>query len=231
MSYEKTILCLANSRKISGRCIAGKEIKGKSFGDWIRPVSAREKGEISEDERRYENGQTAQLLDIVSIPCVSAQPHSCQSENHLIDEQQYWKKVGQATWSDLGKTLDKVPGILWINSSSSHNGVNDEITLAQANELKNSLVFVKPEHLVLFVAPEGFQTVKLKVRAQFQINSVQYKLAVTDPVIEQEYIARRAGTYPVEEAYMCVSIGEPIGGNCYKLVASVITPDRAGVKR
>jgi len=231
VNSKKTILCLANSRKISGRCIAGKEIKGKSFGDWIRPVSAREKGEISEDERRYQNGQTAQLLDIVSIPCVSAQPHSCQSENYLIDEHQYWEKVGQARWSDLGKALDKVPGILWINYSSSHNGVNDEIPLEQANGLKNSLLFVKPDHLVLSVASEGFQTVKLKVRAQFQFNGVQYKLVVTDPVIEQAYIARKAGTYPVDEAYICVSISEPIGGNCYKLVASVITPDRANVKR
>ena len=33
------IVCLANSRKISGRCIAGKIMDS---GKWIRPVSSRE---------------------------------------------------------------------------------------------------------------------------------------------------------------------------------------------
>ena len=30
--YEKTIICLANSRKITGRCVAGKEIAGSKIG-------------------------------------------------------------------------------------------------------------------------------------------------------------------------------------------------------
>jgi len=51
------IVCLANSRKISGRCIAGKKI---SENKWMRPVSNRESEEISEEERRYENGQMPQ---------------------------------------------------------------------------------------------------------------------------------------------------------------------------
>jgi hypothetical protein len=47
----KRIICLANSRKLSGRCLAGREFVDGCAGDWIRPVSSREHEEVSERER------------------------------------------------------------------------------------------------------------------------------------------------------------------------------------
>lgn len=89
MAYTKTILCLANSRKLSGRCIAGKEKLRRGYGEWIRPVSARPSEEISEEERRYENGQSAQILDVISVPMREPRPGAHQTENHLIDDDYY----------------------------------------------------------------------------------------------------------------------------------------------
>jgi len=37
---KKTLVCLANSRKPSGHCIAGKDLSEQAQGNWVRPVSA-----------------------------------------------------------------------------------------------------------------------------------------------------------------------------------------------
>ncbi len=63
--YTKTVICLANSQKISGRCVAGKEVVGGKIGNWVRPVSGRPSGELSEDGRRFEDGRDPILLDVI----------------------------------------------------------------------------------------------------------------------------------------------------------------------
>jgi hypothetical protein len=113
VKYTKTIVCLANSRKITGRCVVGKEIAGSTIGAWIRPVSARPAGELSEEERRFQNGQDPKLLDVIRIPMVDPRPHGFQTENHLIDDGYYWTKERDASWDDLKAALDPVGGPLW----------------------------------------------------------------------------------------------------------------------
>lgn len=49
MPYTKRIVCLANSRKYKGSCVAGKEIMGNAFGGWVRPVSKKVHGELTPD--------------------------------------------------------------------------------------------------------------------------------------------------------------------------------------
>ena len=80
MGVVKRIICLANSRKLSGRCIAGVEISryGSAAG-WIRPVSAREHEEVSEHERQYEDGSDPRVLDVIDIPFVTPRPKGYQT--------------------------------------------------------------------------------------------------------------------------------------------------------
>ena len=56
------------------------------------------------------------------------------------------------------------------------------------------------------------------------LNKVEYWLSVTDPEVEATYYNNDFGEYPItgENVFICVSIGEPYEGYCYKLVAGVI---------
>jgi hypothetical protein len=215
---------------MSGRCLAGREVNGAKIGAWIRPVSAREHEEISEHDRRYEDGHTAGLLDIVSIPMLNPKPATYQSENHLIADQFYWKQSGTVTWAQIEKAIDPVTGPLWINGSSSSNGPNDRIPEADAAKLTSSLMLVRPTDLKIIVAPKGDPNApeKRSVRARFALNGHTYNIGLTDALMERKYLQGKNGTFPVAGALLCISLGEPFKGYVYKLAAALITPDRVG---
>lgn len=221
--YSKTIICLANSRKIAGRCVAGKEIGGDNIGPWIRPISGRPTGELSEEDRRFEKGQDPKLLDVIRIPMIEARPHSFQTENHLIDDGYYWTKEREASWDELEAALDPKGGPLWDNSSSSYNGLRDRVEEAAANQLGNSLRLIEVSDLKILVAVEGaeFGNAKRKVRGHFTFNGAQYWLSLTDPVVERQYLAGKDGEFKVGHAILCISLGEPYSGYAYKLIAGV----------
>ncbi len=214
-------VCLANSRKISGRCIAGKIIESNK---WVRPVSNRESEEISEEERRYENGDMPRLLDIISVPVKNHKPQKHQSENYLIDDKYYWKKTGRYTGS-LEALLD-FPNNLWGSESSSYQGKDDRTPECSCSEYEDSLYLIRPQSLEIIVRVEGaeFNNEKRKVRAQFVYEDIEYIFPVTDPVIESKYLSGNDGTFTllIDNIYLCVSIGLPYDGYCYKFLASLI---------
>src|SRR2546427_12899402 len=138
MGTVKRILCLANSRKLNGRCVAGKEVSEGAPVAWIRPVSAREHEEVSEYERQYEDGRDPRVLDIIDVPLLDPRPKGYQQENWLLDPDGYWVKVGSVKWNDLQQFADPV-GPLWINGHSTYNGSNDTIPLSLTGHNNSSL--------------------------------------------------------------------------------------------
>lgn len=148
--YQRTIICLANSRKPpSGRCIAGKELGGARAGQWLRPVSARPSREVSEEERRYETGEKAQLLDIVTVPLNSHSPLGHQTENHILAEDYYWTKVGTATWNQVSALIDPFDASFWIQAESTYHGRNDKVSELVAAGIGGSLKLIVPTNLKL----------------------------------------------------------------------------------
>ncbi len=219
MSYKKQIICLANSRKKSGSCIAGLEIRGKQIGAWIRPVSQRQYEEISTADMKLTDNSEPKLLDILEIKLLEPRPKSCQTENHLTDEKSPWVKIGRFDLTQLPR-LCTFPNPLWINGSHSYKGVNNRIPEDQTHTLDSSLVLVEPQSLVIEV---GSGLRKKQVRAEFKLAGGFYKLTVTDPVVEQKFLSKEEGRYNYKKrAVLCVSIGEVFNGYRYKLVASII---------
>lgn len=214
----KTVVCLANSRKLGGRCIAGKTIDSKTSPMWVRPVSARADGALSPFEIRFSDGRCPQLLDIVKIPVRCVAPHYYQRENYLIGGGR-WSSEAQFE-GDLAHLCDKV-GTLWLNGCRSGGGINDRVPLAEASKLRSSLLLIAPESVQLRVV-DSFE--KKSVRVRFVYQRVYYDLKVTDPVVETRYLDRPIGTETIgaRPLYLCVSLGVPFDGYVYKMVASII---------
>ena len=220
----KRIVCLANSRKRSGRCIAGKEILSDGRpGAWVRPVSDRATGEVSEDERQYENGSDPSVLDVIDVPVLDAQPSSFQRENWLLDPKYYWNKVRSMTRDDLADFIDPATP-LWVNGYGTYNGQNDRIPLDEANGLDSSLRLIKVDRLELVVTQPGraFNDYRRRVQGRFTYGDADYWLRVTDPAYERRYLSQPDGDYEVGESYLTVSLGESYQGYSYKLIAAVI---------
>jgi hypothetical protein len=223
MPTIKRIICLANSRKLSGRCIAGRELVDGRPGGWIRPISAREHEEVSEHEREYQNGEDPQVLDVIDVPVLEARPGTFQSENWLLDPGYYWTRVSRLDASHLADFVDN-DGPLWLNVSSTLAGLNDRIPVDQANELTNSLTLVHPPTVQISVSSPGaaFGNPKRRVQARFKLGRDDYWLRVTDPIYERQYLAKDDGEYALAASYLTVSLGEAYEGYVYKLVAAII---------
>lgn len=224
MPIMKRVVCLANSRKIGGRCIAGREWTDGKAGNWIRPVSERDHQEVSEDERWYEDGRDPRVLDVIDIPLLEWQPQDHQTENWLLDPAYYWVKVATLPIRHLGRLADvpKVP--LWRDGHSTRNGENDKVLLEDVPALVDSLKLIHVSDFALQVGRDDPQYAKRRVRGHFALGRTQYRLVVTDPVWEQRYLAQPDGRYPIGACHLTISLGEPYRGGCYKLIAAIIPP-------
>lgn len=230
MRTVKRIVCLANFRKLYGRCIAGREWRGEGAGPWIRPVSARDGQEVSEYERQYEDGSDPRVLDVVDVPLLEPRPDGWQTENWLLDPRRYWEKAGRLSPLDLAPLRDPA-GPLWIDGHHTWNGRNDKIPLEAAGSVTGSLRLLHVDALQLVVGRPGeaFGNDKRRVQGRFTHAGRDYRLWVTDPGFERRYLAKLDGAYALGGCHLTISLGEPFGGACYKLIAAVVADDpRAG---
>lgn len=231
MQGVKRIVCLANSRKLRGRCVAGREWDDGQIGPWIRPVSDRENQEVSEYERQYPDGSDPRVLDILDVPVLGPIPTNHQRENWLLDPEYYWERVGNLSWADLPSFVDSPIAPLWVDGYSTYHGLNDEIPLDTIDSLSNSLTLIHVDALQMsvFKPGEAFGNTKRRVQGIFEHAGVAYRLWITDPAIEREYLARPDGQYHSGESFLTISLGEPFNESCYKLIATVFT-NRRGIR-
>lgn len=217
------MLCLANSRKYSERCVAGLRLDG---GGWVRPIGPNEHGTLHAGHYRLHNGAYAQVLDVLRLELGEPRPEPHQPENWL---------VGHGSW----RLLERPAGARHCDLVRPHivAGPNlfgnrgDRVPLATLSNapVDASLALVKPASFRWQVTTA--RSGRSQLRASFALDSALYNLAVTDPIWEARLRSRVAGTYSPEateiqadeELLLTISLGEPfLDGCCYKLIAAVI---------
>ena len=225
MTHSIRIVCLANSRKLAGRCLAGREWTTTGAGRWVRPVSERLHQEVSEYERQYEDGSDPRVLDIVDVPVLDATPQGYQSENWLLDSRYYWSRAGAFSPFELQRLVDP-PDRLWINGYHTFNGSNDKVPEELMKGVSSSLRLIRVDALEVrvFAPGEAFGNSKRRVQGRFEHAGDHYALWITDPVYERSYLSKLDGSYIIGSCYLTVSIGEPYDDSCYKLLAAIIEP-------
>lgn len=201
------ILCLANSWKSGGRCVAGVRTDD---GTWIRPVSHTEDGELTEAQCTLDEGRQVKPLDVVSVYLAEESPRSHQPENWLVTGRQ-WKLRGRMSVDDARRILKRASQ---VHRSGIFGSAGDRIAMRDISRrpsgLDSSLTLVRA------ASPEFKWGQKLgQKRAVFDHANATYDLVMTFE-----------DTPPVGQSnskwYFTISLGEPFHGFCYKLIAGAI---------
>jgi hypothetical protein len=225
MPYVKRIVCLANSYKAPmGRCIAGRELLPNGApGAWIRPISARPKGELSSREYGYSDGGRPNLLDIIDVPLLRESFENPQTENHIVAPNGGWKKAGELSWNDLEKFAEH-PDSIWINSQNTREGHYDCMRPDQAASLPGSLLLIRRAELTVEAFTSRFKLGRA-YRGRFFYHEKYYNFSLTDPLVQEKFASQEEGDYRLEDVYLCLSLTRPfeIDKRCHKLIAAVIS--------
>lgn len=213
----KTIILLTKSRKHGGYCTAGIDVK---TGEWIRIVSDCDRcntDEITSEQLSYENGQEAEVLDVIEIHCIAPKPNKFQPENYVNDNTQYWQKIRKANLDEVIQLhpFENKEYIYFDNDFRIEGSSVAEIR----DEDKYSLILIKVTNPIVVVKtwPEGDKSATLN----FCYNKQNYKYFRITNGLEAEYKAKADGNYIIRgEVGLIISLGELYKDfNHYKLIA------------
>lgn len=215
---DALFLCLANSYKYGGRCLAGVLLEEHASGYhivrhpdgspcWIRPVMPEGTGEIPTDIAYGIN-----LFDVVEIRDVVFHPHYSHSEDAIFSTL-HKVRVYPRTAKVLELLCDKVHALL-LGSAEK------KITPEQYQAGTMSLALISPEH-VRIVCSEVDEYVKFRVF--FTYHGLEYNCSLTDP--DYLHLLQSYGIGSIErnkgEMFLVISLGKEYQGHHHKLVAGV----------
>lgn len=216
MPHSKKIICLANSWKLGGRCIAGINL---DTGKWVRPVCDSlypEDGRVPESVRLIE-GREPGLLDILEIPLAdSGNDFGFECENLSVLPGQ-WKCLGKAQPTDLLKYCGNFTRIL--HNSSQY--VNPSDLQRLPFDQRCTLQLIQASSFSVTKNTKGW-------RGSLQVSDQTLKGAkITDPVFAGKL---ETGYQPTGNYLVTVSLGMPHAPRddwegeapCWKLIAGVV---------
>jgi hypothetical protein len=209
------IVCLANSYKEGGRCIAGIELDSKNeivyknfMPNWIRPVCKTEHGEIPSYVV-----SNVKPLDIIEFEITEFVPNGFQSENVLFNENSL-RIVGEYPKNNIYQ--------LGINNRDSLFGNSGKaLSPENAEQL---------DHSLMLISVGGFEIVEVKyedckhpkIRLKFKYNYFDKDLSITDPLFIEKYKKDHNILENVHQIFLVISLGILFEGWHSKLVATII---------
>jgi len=206
------MLCLANSKKEGGKCIAGLDL---ASGEWVRPVSSLSHGVLYSSDCALEGGALPKVLDVVSVPVFEPEPQPHQPENWLIAPKQ-WKLVERMTLDGARGHLDP----LCVRGPELLRGRSDRISYddIERTPLSESLALIHVDRPTFEFNPWNV------FRARFVHGNQHYDLGFTELSEWATEARRNAPVHAAGSWYFTVSLTEPFGqgNNCFKLVAAGI---------
>lgn len=257
---KRTIVCFANSRKPGGLCFAGKNLLDKKwirpikigehdsllFSDeciknefCLRKANAKNNNleeKINSSDKKLNICDTCnpiipKLLDIVEVDLKEYCPNKHQTENFILESEQ-WKKIGRLV-DGIDNYIDKETISLWINGYQKGNRLNDCFPSILGSNIVDSLKLIEVPKLEIIVKSElNFMTNKLRKRVsgKFVYKNVNYIIPITDQVVECLYLQQPDGEYEFDfcskdRLFLCISLGLEFNGYIYKLISGVISLD------
>jgi hypothetical protein len=221
---EVEMLCLANSRKLIGRCVAGIRTDGRG---WIRPVRDSPDGVLFPQDYDLGDRNDAALLDVLRIPVSEPRPELHQPENWLLAPGR-WQLVRRIpaplAMPLLRRALTPGPGLF----EDRYDRVPYELFLDRPASASLTLIEPRTVQWQIRTGRRGNR----QTRAIFALRGQVYNLSVTDPLFEEQTLQLGEGIHPCTAAGIAasdrllftISLGEPFPrtGDCFKLVAAVL---------
>jgi hypothetical protein len=209
------LICLANSRRDGGRCVAGIDIDS---GLWIRPLPPR--GGAIPEEKTFLGGRLFAPLDVIELelyPPTFATRFQC--ENRLMQNWN-WRLAGRVHPADVVKYCGKENKVLHGPGKTVHPAELERLP----PEKWTSLQLIHAANASF--EPDPRMAIRWQVRFSPLPAGPVYCLNITDPEATLR-LNRKEKIRP--DCLLTVSLTEPREFKeydkpelCYKLVAAVI---------
>lgn len=209
-------VCLANSFKEGGRCIAGilldknnTPIIENGRPKWIRPISNTPHGEVPTHLVSHLN-----ILDIVEIEIKNHVGKGYQSENTLFLENSI-QRIGTYSRVRLSGLYDDSRLLIFGNKGKAVH--EDSI-----GDLNHSLMFIRVTDFEIIEKIYEDNPQKKKIRLAFSYKYNRYEFPITDPVFLHNYQVHADYMNGVDELFLSLSLAINWEDWYYKLIAGII---------
>lgn len=218
---DKYFICLANSYKRGGRCIAGVEVVFNGDGKWklvrnddgnprwIRPIAKTTYGEIPNNV-----AEDIQMLSVVRLSNVVPCPEEAHTENVFYSRIEQFDYDTSQLPSSMNQFIDSRHQSIFHNRGRA-------VSAEMLRSISYSLMLIHPDKAGAY---RDENREKSKNRMKFTYYGVEYDFPITDPAFLDEFKREPERYADIPNVYLAISLGLEFEGWHHKLVAGVIIP-------